>query len=187
MFTRTLSSTIRRVASSLEINSIWLASFVPNNTLRVASLRIWGASVGKGVAIHRGLQVRCARRLVVGDDCFVAEDVCLDARGGLLIEESVSINTGAQIWTAQHDWKSPDFAYVSAPVHIGHHAWISARSVVIPGTVVGAGTVVAAGSVVTKDLPSWSLVGGNPAKVIGSRPIVENYKLNASKSKLLWW
>lgn len=187
MFTRTLTSRLRRVASSLEINTIWLASFVPSNALRVAALRLWGADIGKGVAIHRGLQVRSARRLAVGDDCFVAENVCLDARGGLRIEESVSVNTGAQIWTAQHDWKSPDFAYVSAPVHVGHHSWISARSVVIPGTTVGVGAVVAAGTVVTKDVPSWSLVGGNPAKVIGARPIVENYKLNASKSKLLWW
>lgn len=187
MFTKTLSSRLRRVASSLEINSIWLASFVPNNALRTATLRLWGAEVGKGVAIHRGLQVRCARRLVIGDDCFVAEDVCLDARGGLRIEASVSVNTGAQIWTAQHDWRSPDFAYVTAPVHVEHHSWISARSVIIPGTVIGVGAVVAAGSVVTREVPPWSLVGGNPAKVIGSRPVVETYKLNASASKLLWW
>lgn len=187
MFNRSLFATLRRVASSLEINSIWLASFTPINAFRIATLRFWGASIGNGVAIHRGLQVRCARKLVIGDDCFVAEDVCLDARGGLVIERSVSVNTGAQIWTAQHDWRSKDFAYVSAPVHIGHHSWISARSVIIPGSSIGEGTVVAAGAVVTKDAPPWSLLGGNPAKVIGSRPVVDTYKLEASRSKLLWW
>ncbi len=187
MQTVSTARALRRIVSSLELNSIWISSYLPSNAFRCFMLRLWGAKIGKGVALHHGLQVRCARRLVIGDDCYVAEDVVLDARGTLSIGDSVSVNSGVQVWTAQHDWRSEDFAYTAAPVDIANHSWISARVVVIPGKSIGEGAVLAAGAVVTKSIPAWSLAGGNPAKVLAPRPEVDAYRLNASKSKLLWW
>jgi acetyltransferase-like isoleucine patch superfamily enzyme len=49
---------------------------------------------------------------------------------------------------------------------IGRHCFIGARSIILPGITIGDESVVAAGSVVTKDVPSNSVVAGNPAKVI---------------------
>lgn len=51
---------------------------------------------------------------------------------------------------------------------IGRRCFIGARSVIMPGVVIGDGCVVAAGSVVTKDVPTRSLVAGNPARIIRS-------------------
>jgi len=51
-------------------------------------------------------------------------------------------------------------------VFIGNETWIGANSVVLPGVTVGKHSVVAAGSIVTKDVPSYSVVAGNPARVI---------------------
>ncbi|KQQ50359.1 DapH/DapD/GlmU-related protein [Plantibacter sp. Leaf314] len=175
------------IVGSAEVVVLRLASGVPNNAVRLAALRSWGAVIGAGCAIHHGLQVRGARRLSLGADCFIAEDVTLDARGGLAVGSHVSINSGAQIWTAQHDSASPVFAYESAPVRIGDRAWINARSIILPGVSIGEGAVVAAGAVVTKDVPAWTMVGGVPAKPIADRPRVDAYRLDARRNKIWWW
>lgn len=47
--------------------------------------------------------------------------------------------------------------------------WIGARSIILPGRRIGKGAIVAAGSIVTKDVPPYTIVGGNPAKVIKNR------------------
>jgi phosphonate metabolism protein (transferase hexapeptide repeat family) len=54
-------------------------------------------------------------------------------------------------------------------VHIGHDAWIGHGAIVLPGRTIGIGAVVAAGSVVTKDVPAYTIVGGNPARTIRRR------------------
>jgi acetyltransferase-like isoleucine patch superfamily enzyme len=51
---------------------------------------------------------------------------------------------------------------------IGKRCFIGARSVIMPGVVIGDGSIVAAGSVVTKDVPARSIVAGNPARIIRS-------------------
>jgi acetyltransferase-like isoleucine patch superfamily enzyme len=55
-----------------------------------------------------------------------------------------------------------------AHTRIGRRCFIGARSMIMPGIVVGDGSIVAAGSVVTKDVPARSIVAGNPAKIIRS-------------------
>ena len=55
------------------------------------------------------------------------------------------------------------------PVTIKDDVWIGARVTILPGITIGRGSIVGAGSVVTKDVPSFSIVAGNPARIIGSR------------------
>jgi phosphonate metabolism protein (transferase hexapeptide repeat family) len=54
-------------------------------------------------------------------------------------------------------------------VHIGHDVWVGHGAIVLPGRCVGIGAVVAAGAIVTKDVPAYTIVGGNPARVIKRR------------------
>jgi len=55
------------------------------------------------------------------------------------------------------------------PVIIGDDVWIGTRVVILPGVNVGKGAILAAGAVVTKDVPEYAIVGGNPARFIKSR------------------
>jgi maltose O-acetyltransferase len=55
------------------------------------------------------------------------------------------------------------------PVIIKDDVWIGARVIILPGITIGRGSIVGAGSVVTKDVPSFSIVAGNPARIIGNR------------------
>ena len=55
------------------------------------------------------------------------------------------------------------------PVKIGHDVWIGHAAFIKPGVTIGTGAIVAACSIVTKDVPSYAIVAGNPAKVIRHR------------------
>lgn len=55
---------------------------------------------------------------------------------------------------------------VASPIHIGNHVWIGMNTIILKGVTIGDGAVVAAGSVVTKSIPTRTLVGGVPAKII---------------------
>ncbi len=56
------------------------------------------------------------------------------------------------------------------PLHIAGDVWIGSRAVILPGCKrIGHGAIVGAGAVVTKDIPDYAIVGGNPAKVLKYR------------------
>ncbi|MBA7698878.1 Chloramphenicol acetyltransferase [subsurface metagenome] len=69
-------------------------------------------------------------------------------------------------------------------VHIGHDVWIGHGAVVLPGKNVGTGAVIEAGAIVTKDVPAYTIVGGNPARPIKRRFTEE---IAGRLAELAWW
>ena len=67
---------------------------------------------------------------------------------------------------------------------IGNDVWIGRRAVIMPGVKIGDGAIIAASAVVTKDVPPYTVVGGNPAEFIRRR---FNDRLTAMLLELKWW
>ena len=67
---------------------------------------------------------------------------------------------------------------------VGNDVWIGRESVIMPGVKIGNGAIVAAYSVVTKDVPDYTLVGGNPARFIRNR---FDEELTALLQSVCWW
>jgi acetyltransferase-like isoleucine patch superfamily enzyme len=139
--------------------------------------RVAGIKLGHSSVIYNSCEIRDSTKIAIGDHSSIGDHCILDGRGGLTIGDSVNISTGVWIWTAQHDPQSADFQFESAPVVIENFAWLSCRSIILPGVRVGRGTVIAAGAVVTKDTPEYSIMAGIPAKKIGNRNQELTYKL----------
>lgn len=75
-------------------------------------------------------------------------------------------------------------AITKGPIDIGHDVWIGARAIIMSGVSIGNGAIVAAGAIVTKDIPAYAIVGGNPARII-------KYRFTESQisqmEHLQWW
>ena len=69
-------------------------------------------------------------------------------------------------------------------VHIGNDVWIGHGAVILPGRNIGTGAVVAAGAIVTRDVPAYTIVAGNPARIIRRRFPEE---ITGRLTELAWW
>jgi acetyltransferase-like isoleucine patch superfamily enzyme len=113
----------------------------------------------------------------VGKNTWVGPMTLLDGTGGLKIGDYCSISAGVQIYT--HDtvnWAltGGKSKYDYAPVQIGNCCHIGALSVIIKGVTVGDHCVVAAHSFVNKDVPSYTVVVGVPARVAATVRIIDD-------------
>lgn len=163
------------------------AAHSPLHSSRIATLRAFGARIDRTSTVYHGFQARGVRHLAIGARSIIGDHAVLDARGGLTIGSDVNLSTGVQIWTAQHDWNSVDFAYVKASVRIGDRAWIGPGVIILPGTVIGTGAVVAAGAVARGTIPPHSLWAGIPARQIAERRQDLLYRLPTKSHKSWIW
>jgi phosphonate metabolism protein (transferase hexapeptide repeat family) len=69
-------------------------------------------------------------------------------------------------------------------VHIGHDVWIGHGAIVLPGRNIGTGAVIAAGAIVTKDVPAYTIVAGNPARIVRRR---FSEAIAGRLAELAWW
>lgn len=114
------------------------------------------------------------RSLVLGHRASVSPGAILDCRGGLTIGSYTMVGIQAIILTSNHGIENAgvpmrDQPLVLEQVDIGDDVWLGARSIVLPGVTIGPGAIVAAGAVVTHSVPPLQIVGGVPARQIGTR------------------
>lgn len=166
----------------------WVAN-IPSHHIRNFIYRYaYLMPLSKNVVIYKGAEIRFPANCFIGEGSIIGDNVILDAREGIEIGENVNFSSNVSIWTLQHDYRDPLFKCNPehyGPVLINNRVWIGANVIILPNVKIGEGAVVAAGSVVTKDVPPFALVGGIPAKVIGSRPKDLRYKFTGKHSHFL--
>ena len=149
------------------VRCVFFLNAVPwPSRLRVRLLRWFGARIGCGVVVRSRVNIWLPWRLELGDHVWLGEEVFILNLAPVRIESHVCISQRAFLCTGSHDFYREDFALKTEPIVIGAGSWIAAQAFIGQGVTVGAGAVVSAGSVVMDDVPSNSLVRGNPAQVV---------------------
>ncbi len=91
--------------------------------------------------------------------------------------------TECMILTQNHNYEGTeipyDSTYILKNISIGDCVWLGNRVLIVGNVTIGEGSIIGAGSVVTKDIPPFAIVGGNPAKVIKFRDIEHYTQLKA--------
>lgn len=137
----------------------------------------------QNVVIYSGAEIRNPQNLHIGKGTIIGDNAILDARAGISIGKNVNFSSNVRIWTLQHDYRDSNFACNPehyGPVKIGDRSWIGPHSIILRNVTIGEGAVVAAGSVVTHNVLPYEVVGGVPAKAIGTRPKGLRYEFNGS-------
>ncbi len=140
-------------------------------------------TLGENSTFGRGTIFYAPKRMSIGNNVYIGKYCTLEADieigNGVLIANNVgligkydhdytcigkAIKDSPWIGDSNYNFKGKDLKIV-----IEDDTWIGYGSIVVSGVKIGKGSIVAAGSVVLKDIPPYSIVAGNPAKVIGAR------------------
>ncbi|MFH6963241.1 acyltransferase [Flavobacterium plurextorum] len=129
------------------------------------------------------------RKLIeISDDVWIWHHSIIDGSGGVIIEEGVQIGAWVGIFThSSHNAIrlngkkyfelsiNERKGYEIASVKIGEYSFIGSSSIILPGVTLGKNCIVAVGSVVKKSFPDYSIISGNPAKLIGNTKDLDSF------------
>lgn len=140
---------------------------------RLFILKCFGAKAGKGCVVYPSCKIWAPWNLEMGDYVCLAEDVDCYTVAPIKLGNKVSVSQRSFLCSASHDISDVNRPLTFAPIVIRDFSWIAAQAFVGPGVTIGEGAVVGACAVVTKDVEPWTVVAGNPARVIKKRVIQE--------------
>lgn len=121
-------------------------------------------SIGRNTTIRFDSKIGAIRSVTIGANVIISNNVHIydnnnhpvDPQKRLAMSQSHSFSGPLWSWTES----------ASAPVTIEDNVWIGERATILKGVTIGEGSVIACDSVVTKSMPAYSVVAGNPAKVV---------------------
>lgn len=114
-------------------------------------------TIGSGTRIDDGCTITVARRVSIGSCCVIGAGVWIFDSSGHPADPARRLAGEAP---------TPD---AIKPVTVHDHVRVGGRSIIFPGVTIGEGSIVSPGSVVMTDVPPYTIIAGNPARVVGSR------------------
>lgn len=168
-----LGQKVARVLWSLACTVLFRPTFAriyPCQLWRNLLLRMFGTKTWYQAQYFPTVRIWAPWNLRTGRSVAIDDQVDLYNVAPITMGHMVSISRRAFLCTASHDISDVGRPLTTAPIVIGNGVWIGAEAYVGPGVTIGDGAVIAARDVVVKDVPAWSVVGGNPAKFIKERP-----------------
>ena len=142
------------------VNSLIVGShsrIMKNSVIAICSHSIKsGITIGRNTYIGENNNLRAADGMIfIGDNCMISQGVTIVTSNHLIAKNKL---IAEQAWTSK-----------KASIVIEDDVWIGANAVVLPDVTIHKGAVVAAGSIVTKDVPEYAIVCGNPARIMKYR------------------
>lgn len=134
-------------------------------------LRIFGARIGKDVAIRPTAHVEIPWMLQVEDGASIGDDAIIYSLGPVRIGKRAIISQYAHLCAGTHDYADHTFKLIRSPITIGDDCWIGTDAFIGPGVTIGTLTVIGARSSAYKDMPPGKVCVGNPAKPIKDREL----------------
>lgn len=139
-------------------NYIYLTAWDSFKTLNGTQHFMPEIHIGKHCIFGDFNHITCINKITIGDN--------------LLTGKWVTITDNSHGNTDFQTLKNipPNFRDLTSkgPISIGNNVWIGDKATILPGISIGDGAVIAANAVVTTDVPAYSVVGGNPAKILKS-------------------
>jgi acetyltransferase-like isoleucine patch superfamily enzyme len=126
-------------------------------------------------ASYPGLvKILAPENIRIGPGTVINAEAIIHCAGGVAIGRYVHIGHALSVYSTNHNYQNAqripyDEHDLIEPVEIGDFVWIGANVSIMPGVSVGEGAVLGGGSVVTKDVPKYAVMGGNPARVLKYR------------------
>ena len=143
------------------------------------------------VRIGNTTVINARENLKIANHVFIGHYNFIEASNGIIIEEGCQISNFVSITThsshisirlygADYTKYKNLYGYVTGPIHIGKYTFIGPHSVIMPNTTIGKGSIVTAFAYVEGEFPDFSIISGNPAKIIGDtrqidKIFLENY------------
>jgi acetyltransferase-like isoleucine patch superfamily enzyme len=118
--------------------------------------------IGKNSLVGSNSLIDCAESITIGDNVLISYDCVLTDSDNHSLNHSERKDDLEKWRVGAHDWTKVRIA----PVVIKDRAWIGARSIILKGVTIGEGAIVGMGSLVTKDVEAYTVVAGNPARLI---------------------
>ena len=157
-------------------NIVWPLTtwFLPRSTgmgWKRTLLRMFGAKIHPTAVVYSSAKVYYPANLTMEENSCLASDVDCYNVDMITIGANTTVSQGAYLCTASHDITNPLNPLITAPIVIEDQAWVGAKAYIGMGVTIGQGAVVGATASVYKDVEPWTVVGGNPAKIIKKRVI----------------
>ncbi|MBJ6119808.1 colanic acid biosynthesis acetyltransferase WcaF [Pontibacter sp. BT310] len=135
----------------------------PLSSLKVLLLRLFGATIGKGVVIKPMVNIKYPWLLNIGNHVWIGEKVWIDNLAQVTIEDNVTLSQGAMLLTGSHNYKKTTFDLIIGSITLEEGVWIGAKAIVCPGIICHTHSILTAGSVATQNLAAYTISQGNPA------------------------
>jgi acetyltransferase-like isoleucine patch superfamily enzyme len=168
----------------------WFLSKLPGSTgigLRMIFVRRMLGACGKHPVFHTNVRITSPKKLKIGDRCAFGQGTFLTCGGGITMGNDVATGPDAKIWSVNHIFEDPDVPWMKQgfehkEVIIEDDVWIGASTFVKPGVRIGKGAIISAGTILSKSVPPFAIVAGNPGRVVGwrKRPESAGEKMSAA-------
>jgi acetyltransferase-like isoleucine patch superfamily enzyme len=157
-----------------------------NSLLECAKLReiYKNSNISKSSKIAKAFKGTNLKNIIIEDYVYIGPNAFFSSFDKIIIKRGTIIGPNVIIHTANHNYADNiksipyDRKLIKKSVIIEENNWIGDRVIILPGVRIGEGCIIAAGSVVTKSFQSFSIIGGNPAKLIRQRQNIEDYMEN---------